>query len=114
MKLNFFSVSFIFSIVIVGSLSTIRASAQEIDPTANETKDLNQSQETNDDKALMPEHDSRARVRDSVHQRSGAPATKVKSSDQTKPSSTKEDDVLSFNFLYYIIQKFKISDLIDE
>lgn len=32
----------------------------------------------------------------------------------TTPQSTPDDSVLSFNFLYYIIQKFKFSDVVDQ
>ena len=31
-----------------------------------------------------------------------------------KPQGKKDDDVLSFNFLYYIIQKYKMSDIVDQ
>ena len=37
--------------------------------------------------------------------------TKGKNSESTKKT---EEDALSFNFLYYIIQKFKISDIVDQ
>lgn len=39
-----------------------------------------------------------------------------KVADSGKPSGKPKDeeDPLSFNFLYYIIQKFKVSDLIDQ
>jgi len=40
---------------------------------------------------------------------------KIKSPEPTKTPATKtEEDALSFNFLYYIIQKFKISDIVDQ
>lgn len=40
---------------------------------------------------------------------------KIKSPEPTKTTATKtEEDALSFNFLYYIIQKFKISDIVDQ
>lgn len=41
--------------------------------------------------------------------------SKTKNSD-SKPTATgkAEEDALSFNFLYYIIQKFKISDIVDQ
>jgi len=38
------------------------------------------------------------------------PVKPVKSSEKTQE---KEEDPLSFNFLYYIIEKFKLSDVID-
>lgn len=40
---------------------------------------------------------------------------KAKSGESSKNPATKpEDDALSFNFLYYIIQKFKISDIVEQ
>jgi hypothetical protein len=40
---------------------------------------------------------------------------KIKSPEPTKATASKtEEDALSFNFLYYIIQKFKISDIVDQ
>jgi hypothetical protein len=108
---------FLFVLILaLGSLGTICASAQESDPAANEIKDQNQNQEfnINDDKTLIFEVDLKSKTRDSIHQHAFSPTLKPKSSDQTKPSANKEEDVLSFNFLYYIIQKFKISDLIDD
>jgi len=44
--------------------------------------------------------------RDSVHLKTIKP---LKSSEQVQ----KEEDPLSFNFLYYIIEKFKLSDIIE-
>lgn len=48
------------------------------------------------------------------------PAPQIKSQEtqkETNSAITKDeeddDDVLSFNFLYYIIQKFKMSDIVD-
>ncbi|HNP07241.1 MAG TPA: hypothetical protein PKN99_06425 [Cyclobacteriaceae bacterium] len=40
-------------------------------------------------------------------------ATKAKASKKS-PDGKKEEDALSFNFLYYIIQKYKISDIVDQ
>jgi hypothetical protein len=43
-------------------------------------------------------------------------STQKKTADSVKPSGKPKDeeDPLSFNFLYYIIQKFKVSDIIDQ
>jgi hypothetical protein len=46
------------------------------------------------------------------------PAPQVKIQESQKNSTdvkneAQDDDVLSFNFLYYIIQKFKMSDIVD-
>jgi hypothetical protein len=43
------------------------------------------------------------------HQRS--PADSSKNSDKEREGS---DSILSFNFIYYIFQKFKLSDIVDE
>jgi hypothetical protein len=119
MKLRISHSFFSLPVLMLGTWVTISASAQsENEYPATELRELNQNQEVNliEDKTLSFEHDSRtAKARDSVHFHAlPLPASKIKSSDQTKPSGSKEDDVLSFNFLYYIIQKFKISDLIDD
>lgn len=50
---------------------------------------------------------TREAARDTVAVRPAAPR---------KPESKNEnpqDDILSFNFLYYIIQRFKLSDIVD-
>ncbi|HEX5170746.1 MAG TPA: hypothetical protein VFW11_16345 [Cyclobacteriaceae bacterium] len=68
--------------------------------------------------SFMPSGESQKfDVKDSTYIRPSN--TQPKTSDSSKnaagTSSTKEedDDVLSFNFLYYIIQKFKMSDIVD-
>jgi len=48
-------------------------------------------------------------LRDTVSNRST-----VKPKLPNKPDSGKEEDALSFNFLYYIIQKYKFSDILDQ
>jgi hypothetical protein len=70
-------------------------------------------------KSYMPSGESQPfDSRDSVYTR---PAIHQKSSESLKNTSGQagkegeegDDSVLSFNFLYYIIQKFKMSDLVD-
>lgn len=43
------------------------------------------------------------------------PVTKMseKSQKEDEKAQKREDDPLSFNFLYYIIEKFKLSDIVD-
>jgi hypothetical protein len=42
-------------------------------------------------------------------------SSRAKASDGLKnPAAKPEADALSFNFLYYIIQKFKISDIVEQ
>lgn len=40
--------------------------------------------------------------------------TEQKSIEKNNEDEEKEDSVLSFNFLYYIFQKFKLSDIVDK
>jgi hypothetical protein len=121
MRVNFSHILLCGFVAVLGLLTSTNVSAQsENDPSTDELNDLNQAEQLNlnDDKTLIFEHESRSsKVKDSSHVHVATPIapTKVKSSEQAKPSAAKEeDDVLSFNFLYYIIEKFKISDLIDE
>lgn len=69
-----------------------------------------------EEKTLLLDPESRAfrPVRDSIAVRSYS--TQKKASEAVKPSGKprNEEDPLSFNFLYYIIQKFKASDIIDQ
>jgi hypothetical protein len=54
-------------------------------------------------------------ARDSVAVKLPAQKTNKPAADAAKPVKPKgaEDDILSFNFLYYIIQKYKLQDIID-
>lgn len=70
-----------------------------------------------DEKPLLLEQDSRAKnlnitPNDSTQVRPLVPGGKSKAADPKKPQA--EGDPLNFNFLYYIIQKFKASDLMME
>ena len=80
-----------------------------------------------DEKTPPADHDPKPKVaaRDSMMSHNKAvpiasPAVKQKPGGQkpaerkTSPNPEEQEDPLSFNFLYYVIQKFKISDLIDE
>ena len=108
--------------LVGGALFSVTASAQQEGLSPTEAQDPLEYN-LNDDKPLLMEHDSKSKVplsRDSLasHNKAAASVTasaKLKSPEHNKPATTKEeDDALSFNFLYYIIQKFKISDLVDE
>src|SRR5260221_12544374 len=109
--------------LVGGALFSMSAKAQHEGLSPGTLQDPNHLDYTlNDDKPLLMEHDSKSKgpTRDSIasHNRPVSTVTsayKVKSPEHSKSGSNKEeDDALSFNFLYYIIQKFKISDLIDE
>lgn len=83
-------------------------------PAVGNLQDPNQIN-INEDKPLL--YEPTRTTRDSV---SVAPA-RTNSTAPAKPkapnggkTSKAEEDALSFNFLYYIIQKFKFSDIIDQ
>jgi hypothetical protein len=117
MKVKFWSVIFALSLF---ALMSRKAQAQDESVTPGELQDpTHQEFNLNEDKTLLVDHDSKSKTtRDSTgtHSKSGVTPAKGRSSDHNKPSNGKEedDDALSFNFLYYIIQKYKISDLIDD
>jgi hypothetical protein len=54
--------------------------------------------------------DNETASRDSVALRPALPKSKEKSDKQANEG----EDALSFNFLYYIIQRFKMSDIMEE
>jgi hypothetical protein len=92
------------------------ASAQDDVPVPGPSTQniFNQDPAVYDEKPLMMEQDQRFRSSpiDSLqHRPATSPATK-KGNDPKKPQA--EGDPLNFNFLYYIIQKFKASELMME
>jgi len=101
-------------------LSGLRANAQDESQPVQEVQDLNQQHpelNLNDDKTLLMDADVKPSKNQSAHEAGNAVNTsKNKSDGSTKPSSNDkaEEDPLSFNFIYFIIQKFKISDIVDD
>ena len=85
---------------------------QDTDPVVKETPRnepdplLNSESESRSTKNTLPATTARETVRDSVQ---------VKITKPSKPieKEEKEQDPLSFNFLYYIIGKFKLNDIIE-
>ncbi|NOT75077.1 MAG: hypothetical protein HOP08_09130 [Cyclobacteriaceae bacterium] len=73
-----------------------------------------------EDKALIYDHSSHSNtVRDSTAQvmpkiTPSLPIKIAKPEGKNNVKEKEETDALSFNFLYYFIQKFKMSDLIDQ
>lgn len=68
-----------------------------------------------DDKALIYDHNENRPTRtiQSI-QRDSLAIQASRSKNKKATAEKKEDDALSFNFLYYIIQKYKISDIVDQ
>ena len=95
----------------------IAAQAQEELPLleVQDHRELN----LDEDKTLIYDHSNHATtVRDSIQSTPRiVPATSMKTAKPDAHRSLKEKeeaDALNFNFLYYMIQKFKMSDLIDQ
>lgn len=120
MKANFsHSLGFTFLLMTVVFFS---ASAQEGIPN-NEFPDPNFYPELSEEKPLLFEPErSTSNTEKSIQSKdqlnSVSKGGKSKTGDTTSKNSgakTKtEEDALSFNFLYYIIQKFKISDIVEQ
>jgi hypothetical protein len=116
-----------FSLVLflATALVAFKATAQdEGQPQpVQEVQDLNQQHpelNLNEDKTLLIDADVKAQKNQSqsnTHDAGNSGNTgKNKSDGSSKPSSNDktEEDPLSFNFIYFIIQKFKISDIVDD
>jgi hypothetical protein len=116
MKIKF-STILTFTIAAFSICFVLSANAQEEGSSLNEFQDLNQNSELNleEDKTLIFEGESKPVKREAEAVPHTKSATKTKSAEVVKPGNSKDDeDALSFNFLYYIIQKFKYSDLLDQ
>jgi hypothetical protein len=114
---------FSLSVLLAAWLVSTRAMAQE----GTEAQELNSHPELNlsDDKMLIMDGDSKAaktsQSRDTnTTMNAASTPNNSKKQEQQKPSSSNptndktQEDPLSFNFLYFIIQKFKFSDIVDD
>jgi hypothetical protein len=116
LNLSYFLVSGV--VVTLGLFaSTTSAQAQEEGIPGYELQDPLHPGIGTEEKTLLLDPESKSFKRDSTSIAS-KPVSAKKYTDSGKPSSGKpkneEEDPLSFNFLYYIIQKFKVSDLIEQ
>jgi hypothetical protein len=117
MNLNFSQLLAIITIILTAS-TVNSVFAQEGSPI-NETPELGpptfSDPSTKEEKPLLSEPEGKSTLQ--KEQTVITPAStkaKGKNSESTKPTGKTEEDALSFNFLYYIIQKFKISDIVDQ
>ena len=112
------------SLIIVGAtILSFESFAQDEGLSSYELQDANNLElnYSDEDKALIFEPDAKSskQAPSESNQSSTSISTKAKTVDSTKQSSgtatDKEgEDALSFNFLYYIIQKYKGSDIVDQ
>jgi hypothetical protein len=109
---------FVF-VVACGFATTVNA--QEEVQNAQEVQEFNQLHpdlNLNEDKTLLIDADTKT-PRTQVNHDSTPSAANAKGRNDNQPNQPKspaektEEDPLSFNFLYFIIQKFKISDIVD-
>ena len=61
--------------------------------------------------SILPRKDSSS-LRTSFKRNVYKPAP-VAPKEKNRPTNTDDDSVLSFNFLYYLIQKYKMQDIVD-
>jgi hypothetical protein len=111
---------FSLTILLASWLVCTRAFAQE----GTEAQELNSHPELNlgDDKMLIMDGDSKVNKASQNRETNAATSptsNNAKKQEQQKPSSNPtndktQEDPLSFNFLYFIIQKFKASEILDE
>jgi len=112
----FFSLSILLASWLVSTSALAQEGTEVQEPISH--PDLIQG----DDKMLITDGDSKAnKVSQSreVNTAQNTSAANAKKQEQQKPSSNPtndktQEDPLSFNFLYFIIQKFKFSDIVDE
>ena len=113
MKLKVSNLLTTFATVFILGLS---AQAQEGLPILESPDPAHREFNLNEDKTLIYERSGHSStVKDSTQLLTPRVVPTMKS---TKPDAGKskeaDDDALSFNFLYYMLQKFKLSDLIDQ
>lgn len=114
-----FSLSFFLATWLV----TNRAVAQEGSQGNSDVQELNSHPELNlnEDKTLIMDADAKQQKTPQANREASAAAntTTTKKQEPQKSSSNPsgdktQEDPLSFNFLYFIIQKFKYSDIVDD
>ena len=107
-------VSHLLASFIAVFLLAISAQAQDELPSVDPLDPIHREYNMEDDKALIYDHSTHLPARDSLQTMRVAPITQTAKASKPDAHKKDEDDALSFNFIYYIIQKFKMSDLIDE
>ncbi len=122
MRINFRSVLFAFLLSIVTPCGFILVKAQDASFPGTEVDDLGVDKESEKMMYSPGELDPAFRkaqtsstIKDSVALKAPRP-TKIQTPDSKTPvkrPSEEDDSILSFNFLYYIFQKYKMQDIVD-
>ena len=115
MKQNFSP--FLIFLFAFGILAGLTADAQEVDPVNNDEKEIKEELSSHpelnlhEDKTLISEPEQKATLNHPIT-KEATPSAKT-TRPKSNPEKDEDEDALSFNFLYYIIQKFKYSDIVD-
>lgn len=109
----FFTVFAFFAMLVYSAQAQENPSAG--DPTEVEIKELNSHPELNlnEDKTLLLESTEHQKPHGSAITREPIAVKPLKAKSDKPAEKEEEEDALSFNFLYYIISKFKYSDIVD-
>ena len=116
MKLKVSNLLAAFATVFILGLS---AQAQEELPIIENPDPTHREFNLNEDKILIYDRSNHSSTaRDSAQLMMTPRVVPTHTNKAAKPDASKskeaDDDALSFNFLYYMLQKFKLSDLIDQ
>jgi hypothetical protein len=119
MKIAVLKVCFSISLV-AGAILSLNAQPQHEGLAPRELQDAYHPElNLSDDKTLLFEQEPKPKTSPDSLSFHSAKSSAISSSALKLKSDNKhpekdEEDALSFNFLYYIIQEFKITDLVDE
>jgi hypothetical protein len=124
MRMKLQQILFVLLVCIISSFGVEEAYAQEASFPGTETEDPELYKERDKLMAAPGELDpafrkiqSTSTLKDSVIFKPALKATKTQTPDASKQPpkqpSQEDDSILSFNFLYYIFQKYKLQDVVE-
>lgn len=122
MRIKFLDILVAFFLSIVSPCGFILVQAQDASFPGTEVDDLGVDKESEKMMYAPGEVDPTFRkaqtagIKDSLAIKPSTRALKVQSPDSKAPvkrPSEADDSILSFNFLYYIFQKYKMQDIVD-
>lgn len=119
MKLSLQRIVFVSAFTLLALLKPWALYGQEFETASSDSVSVRNQEEglylNEDDRSLdhspIPAKDS-VLLKSSHHQRTKAATENPRQVDKRKDE--KDDSIMSFNFLYYIIKKFKLSDIVDD
>jgi hypothetical protein len=125
MKVRLCDLLFAFALSVISPCGIMMSQAQDTSFPGTEVEDLGVDKETEKmmyspgelDPAFKKSQAGGAMVKDSAVLKSAHRPPKVQTPDSSKAPikrpSQDDDSILSFNFLYYIFQKYKMQDMVD-